>query len=515
MLSPTCSRVRFGVFELNLKTRELSSGKQTIPLQEQPYRLLLLLLERGGEVATREEIQTALWDGDTIIDFERGINAAVKNLRRTLGDSPSQPHYIETLPRLGYRLVAPVDCIESSIPRVPPSQVNGNGASASGSKLPPAELMGQEISYLPLPAKRGDESPTPRTRPPIVLTAVAMAAISIGVYILVRMLTADPRPQSGRLDGATLIILNSKGQELWRKGFSDGFFPAYYPNGLAPRMWFGDLNGDGHTNVLLLYQSAVSPKSRSTVLICYSDRGKEVWRWVPGRALAELEGDPPTFYIGAFGVLKAPPGEHRRIVVSSSHKLWYPNQIALLDSNGKLVSEYWHSGHLDHLTLADLDGDGRQEIIAAGISNGYHQATLIVLDPDRLFGSSTEAARPEIQIHGIGVARERIRLLFHRSDLNMTLASYNEGDEVTVEHGDIRFSTLECRQSPWCHIWYEFDTNFRLLSAYADDTFRGIHNEFYHSDKHPHLFSAEEEREFQKVRCLVGCKTEFVPVLSH
>ncbi len=275
-------------------------------------------------------------------------------------------------------------------------------------------------------------------------------------------------------------------------------------------MWFGDLTGTGHVDVLLLYHPAVKPDAHSTTLICYSDRGKEKWRWTPGRALPELEGDPATFWTIGFGVLKRTPGKGARIVVSSSHRLWDPHQIAILDSNGKLVSEYWHSGHLEHLTLADLDGDGREEIIATGISNGYNQATLVVLDPDRVSGASEELARPSEQIRGMGIAQERIRLLFPRSDLNIVLAHYNEGQEAVVEHGHVRFSTLECNNRAWCRVIYEFDTRFRLLRAYADDSFQSFHNEFYRNDKHPHRFTAEEGKEFEKVRCLVGCNTEFV-----
>ena len=108
------SRVQFGAFELNLKTRELYNGSGAVLLQEQPYRVLLLLLERGSEVATRQEIKNNLWPNNTTVDFEHGINAAVKNLRRVLSDSPDQPRYIETLPRLGYRLIVPAQWVQSS-----------------------------------------------------------------------------------------------------------------------------------------------------------------------------------------------------------------------------------------------------------------------------------------------------------------------------------------------------------------------------------------------------------------
>jgi len=346
------------------------------------------------------------------------------------------------------------------------------------------------------------------------LTA-AIAALGFVAYVSALMLRGHDRPHSGRLDGELLTIMDAEGKELWRKSFPDGFWREYYDHWMPTGTWFGDLDGEGRTSVLFLYHPAADPRSHSTTLICYSDRGQEKWRWTPGRELPELAGSPPTFLTVGLGVLKAADKKHSRIVVSSSHDPLYPHQIAMLDSNGKLLSEYWHSGHLDHLMLADLDGDGREEIVATGISNGYRQATLVVLDPDRVFGASTEAARPEIQIHGMGAAQERLRLLFPRSDLNRALSVYNMGQEATVEHGRIRFSVRECLELSGCVIWYEFDPNFHLVSVLADDQFRSAHAEFYLKSNSPHAFGAEEEAEFQKVRCLTGCKTEFVPIETH
>lgn len=349
----------------------------------------------------------------------------------------------------------------------------------------------------------------------ITAATAAIAALCIVAYISVRMLAGDGRPQSGRLDGSLLTIMNADGKALWSKSFPEGFSPDwYYQQGIATRIWFGDLDGSGHTSVLFLYLPAVSPLSHSTTLICYSDRGKEKWRWTPGRELPELQGTPATYRTMALGVLKATQNRRPRIVVASMHDPWWPSQIAILDSHGKMASEYWHSGHLDYIALADLDGDGRQEIIATGISNGYHQATLVVLDPDRVFGASTEAARPELQIHGMGSAQERLRLLFPRSDLNKALFEYNAAQEATVEHGNVRLSVRECLQPPGCPIWYEFDKHFHLVTAYADEQFRSAHAQFYAHGKDAHAFSREEQAEFQKIRCLVGCKSEFVPIQS-
>jgi len=101
-------RVRLGEFELDLKSGELRSGDETILLREQPLQVLRMLVEADGELITREEIRKKLWPNDTIVEFDHSINAAIKNLRRCLGDSADAPKYIETLARRGYRLMVPV-----------------------------------------------------------------------------------------------------------------------------------------------------------------------------------------------------------------------------------------------------------------------------------------------------------------------------------------------------------------------------------------------------------------------
>ena len=357
----------------------------------------------------------------------------------------------------------------------------------------------------------------PRRGLKLMAAIAALGILGVVAYVSIRMLAGYSRPQSGRLDGATLRIMDAEGKELWSKTFPEGFSPDwYYEKGIATRIWLGDLEGKGHASVLFLYLPADSPQSHSTTLICYSDRGKEKWRWTPGRDLPELHGTPATFKTFALRVLKATDKRPPRIVVSSWLDPWWPDQIAILDSNGKAVSEYWHSGALNYMVLADLDGDGREEIVATGVSNGYHQATLVVLDPDRVFGASTEAARPELQVHGMGVAQERLRLLFPRSDLNKALFQFNQATEPTVDHGTIRFTVQECTNPPGCAIWYEFDTSFHLITAYAGGAeILSAHGRFYQNGKDAHPFSAEEQAAFQKVRCLVGCKSEFVSVGSH
>src|SRR6266568_695542 len=102
-------RYRFGVFEADATTGELRRQGVRIKLNAQPFQVLFMLLERPGELLTREEISRALWSDGTFVDYEHGVNSAVNRIREALGDPASNPRFIETLARRGYRFVAPVE----------------------------------------------------------------------------------------------------------------------------------------------------------------------------------------------------------------------------------------------------------------------------------------------------------------------------------------------------------------------------------------------------------------------
>jgi len=101
--------IRFGTYEVNLQAHELRRKGRKIRLQEQPFRILVMLLESPGELISREVLREALWQGGTIVEFEHSLNTAVNKLRAALEDDASKPSFIETVPRLGYRFIAPVE----------------------------------------------------------------------------------------------------------------------------------------------------------------------------------------------------------------------------------------------------------------------------------------------------------------------------------------------------------------------------------------------------------------------
>jgi DNA-binding winged helix-turn-helix (wHTH) protein len=122
--------LRFGVFEANVQARELRKHGTRVPLRGQPFCILSILLEQPGEPVTREEMRQRLWPADTFVDFEHSLNSAMKKLRAALGDSPENSRYIETIPRVGYRFIAPVQSVES---RGAPKFAAADDAAASQS----------------------------------------------------------------------------------------------------------------------------------------------------------------------------------------------------------------------------------------------------------------------------------------------------------------------------------------------------------------------------------------------
>jgi Tol biopolymer transport system component/DNA-binding winged helix-turn-helix (wHTH) protein len=150
--------IRFGVFELDLKAGELRKQGVKVKLQDQPFQILVMLLEHPGEIVTREEIQQKLWPADTFVDFEHGINAAVKRLREALDDSADNPRFVETLARRGYRFIAPVES-----PLTPRPSPPGRGWPAG---------PGEGARHVPL-----------RTRAWAAALLVAAIAAAVGIWI--------------------------------------------------------------------------------------------------------------------------------------------------------------------------------------------------------------------------------------------------------------------------------------------------------------------------------------------
>ena len=154
---------RFGLFELDLSAGELRKSGVKLRLQEQPLQVLALLLEHAGEVVTREELRNKLWPSDTFVDFDHSLNTAVNKLREALGDSASNPRFVETLARRGYRFIAPVQ--------------DATTAESSSSFLPAATSLQQS-----------NEKPTSQPLHPELEIPVPHRGITRGLFVLIQIM---------------------------------------------------------------------------------------------------------------------------------------------------------------------------------------------------------------------------------------------------------------------------------------------------------------------------------------
>jgi Tol biopolymer transport system component/DNA-binding winged helix-turn-helix (wHTH) protein len=209
--------VRFGAFELDLAAGELRKNGLRVRLQEQPFRLLALLVERPGEVVSREELREKLWPSDTYVDFDNSLNTAASKLREALGDSASSSRFIETLPRRGYRFLASVDGVRGV---AQPSHTQQDSSAAVEGL---ADSTGHEVARRRLRRER-----------------TAWAAIVVGLVTLIAVLWLRPSSPSADLPVRKFTFRPAE-------AFSS---PIISPNGrhisyvAGQTLWVQDLNQD-------------------------------------------------------------------------------------------------------------------------------------------------------------------------------------------------------------------------------------------------------------------------------
>jgi Tol biopolymer transport system component/DNA-binding winged helix-turn-helix (wHTH) protein len=210
---------RFGVFEVDAQSGELRRSGTLIKLREQPARILLLLLEHAGEMVTREQLRERLWPSDTFVDFDHSLNSAVMKLREALGDSADKPLYIETIPRKGYRFIAPV------LDRPPIKSLPAPDASADPSTNHPSSnvAISPSAENLRLAAvEAGSVEPSgeqaahhplrPRVRLPLRLRVLALSALLLLPLLIIagwiaRRAASHPPPDTQQATYPNLRIV--------------------------------------------------------------------------------------------------------------------------------------------------------------------------------------------------------------------------------------------------------------------------------------------------------------------
>jgi len=196
--------LRFGTFEADMRAGELRKQGLKVRLQDQPFQILVMLLEQPGELVTRQEIHQKLWPADTFVDFDHGLNNAINRLREALGDSAGTPRFIETLPKKGYRFIGQVTGDE------PPAEAEDQ--LAEGTPL---------ANLVPIPGNIEEES---KARPRFLVTILVgcfALALALIAFLSWRRIRAGPPPGSGYVMLAVLPFQNLSGDPS-QDYFSDG-----------------------------------------------------------------------------------------------------------------------------------------------------------------------------------------------------------------------------------------------------------------------------------------------------
>src|ERR1051326_3450074 len=193
--APNPPIIRFGPYEVDLRTGELRKHGLRIKLQDQPFQILAMLLDRPGELITRDQIQEKLWPAETFVDFDHSVNTAIRRLRDALSDSADQPRYVETLPRRGYRFIGEVQ--SSAVPD--PAKVvpisGATGHSSVSSEIVPGGCV------QPSPFRTSPSASAGMPRRWIMLAAVT-AITALAAILAWRFW---PQPTSDALDSVAVL----------------------------------------------------------------------------------------------------------------------------------------------------------------------------------------------------------------------------------------------------------------------------------------------------------------------
>ncbi len=288
------------------------------------------------------------------------------------------------------------------------------------------------------------------------------------------------RPAASRIEGATLVVLADDGSTLWRHTF-----PFELDNEIYKRLervcLFADLDDDGELETLVPYFPLNRPAERS--LMCFDSKGRRRWEFLPGKVVTDNLGRQfaPPYWCNAFEVLRGRDAGPARLVVSSNHHVSFADQVAVLDGEtGRVLSEYWHRGHLYAMEIADIDGDGEAEVMAGGVNDApeYQQATLLVFGNRRISGANRNP-RGGLYFQGMEPGSERLEVFFPRTPISQA-QEFNFVLTVRATQYAITVIVAEGIRRDAPTIAYEFNRSFEptgvMLSNQIEERYTFLQN---------------------------------------
>jgi hypothetical protein len=328
-------------------------------------------------------------------------------------------------------------------------------------------------------AQHGPEDAIPRRHVMLPVIAASGAMFAAAVYGFGRWRRLHLRPTGWRINGNTLTVLGDGGRELWHHTFPTELADELYTDRTRfgeTRCEFADLDGDGHLETLFQLWPA-NLNAGEPKLMCFSPDGNIRWKFSTNRSVVDVQSHEwmPPYLLNNFAVISGTPA---RVVATSNHFFSFPSQVAVLDPSANVVSEFWHRGHLTHVGIADLNGDGRTELLLGGVNDApeYNQATLLVFDPNAIAGASSSPAGDRY-FKGFGVGTEVAEIFFPRTTVSL-LQEFNRVSGVLVGTRRIVVIVSEgiVDLSP-LNVIYEMDFQFNTMSVVFSDDLKARYRE--------------------------------------
>ncbi len=310
-----------------------------------------------------------------------------------------------------------------------------------------------------------------RGRRYLIWAAGAAAVVLLaGVFFIVKASRVRRQPADFSIEGSTLIVLDKEKRELWRKDtkmedlrmedfYRRNFQVMHKDEGnILPALVIRDINGDGDTEVLFA-PKRVSDQTGEGFLYCYDRKGAELWSFHGGRVLV-CGGKifSPDYRIAGFHTHDLDGDGRLETVVESFQAPDWPCQLAVLDSSGKIVGEFWNAGYLREFTYHDIDGDGREELIVCGVNNEYRGGCLIVFDTGKISGSSPQTG--EFACEGLGAGSELYYVTVPYLDVSEAMGNRVDGlRDIGITKND------RIRVTSTTGLWYEFGFDLKCLQV--------------------------------------------------
>ena len=307
-------------------------------------------------------------------------------------------------------------------------------------------------------------------RYPIWAVGAAAVLLLAAAVFLIPWRVVRRQPADFSIEGAMLIVLDKEKRELWRWDsmledlLPESFYRANFQvmhkdsSNILPALVIRDINNDGDAEVLFA-PKRVSDQTREGWLFCFDRKGIQLWCFHGGRELV-CGGRivSPDYRIAGFHTHDLDGDGRLETVVESFQAPDWPCQLAVLDSSGKMIGEFWNAGYLGELTYHDIDGDGREELIVCGVNNEYRGGCLIVFDTRNISGSSPQTG--EFVCEGLGPGSE----LFYVTTPYTDVAHASELYVCGLEYIDITGNNWIRGISEEALI-YEFDFDLKCIQV--------------------------------------------------